>query len=95
MSKDRWPSGPQKTRVVFLLVEDAAEEGTTEHMFETLGWIEDDNALRSALARALKIEGIASGWSEINDMCMSTRFEFVREDKPVTRAWVPAEVEES
>ncbi len=88
--KDRWPSGPEKTRVVFVLTEDAAETGEETHVFETGGWIEDENALRSALARAIKLEGVAENWSDVGDMSHSAVYSWGRDDNNnhVTRAFV-------
>jgi len=88
--KDRWPSGKEKTRVVFVLTDDAAETGDKFHVFETLGWIQDEDALRSALARAVKLEGLADTWDEIGRMCNTATFEWDRnaQSRYATRAYV-------
>ncbi len=88
--KDRWPSGAEKTRVVFTLIEDAAETGEDTHVFETSGWIEDENALRSALARAIKLEGIAESWDDIGRMSYEAVWLWHRTDEGLhtTKAYV-------
>lgn len=88
--KDRWPSGREKTKVVFILTEDAAETGEDAHVFETPGWIEDENALRSALARSIKLEGLADGWHEIGEMSGSAVYSWDTSDdgRPVTKAFI-------
>ena len=70
-------------------MDDAAETGEDTHMFESPGWIQDEDALRSALARAIKLEGLADAWNEIGEMCHGARFEFSHSDNmTVTKAFV-------
>lgn len=61
-------------RISWLMTEDAAEEQTEHHVFITPGWLEVDSIqVRSSLARALKVEGVASNYWECDQLARDAR----------------------
>lgn len=82
-----------RSRIVWWLELDIAEDGGDSHVYMTKGWIEESDMLRWTLSRALTTEGTHNGWFSATAAADSAVFTWGKndQDEAVTIALVAPE----
>lgn len=82
-----------RSKIVWWLEVDAAEDEEEEHVYMARGWLDETDALRWTLAKALTTEGTHNGWRSANEAVDAVEFSWGEDDdgKKVTIARVPLE----
>ena len=82
-----------RSRIVWWLETDAAEDGGEHHVYMTKGWLEESDMLRWTLTRALTTEGTHNGWFSATGAADSAEIRWAEDEQgqPVTVAHVSLE----